>query len=190
MDSGIYRLTFGNQYFYIGKSENIPKRWATHRKNFEQGTHTKKMQQAYDSFGAPEYYVMLECHPDHIDLYESYFIHQCWGPAILNTTKPRRLDPDDEEALGELYDRVTMNGISCMQWGTVAHVQQLERLYKEHEVLQLRVEELEESGVVLPLEAETKMFTLEQLNHQYLTELRRLQHLSWWDRLWNYKVYV
>ena len=190
MDSGIYRLTFGNQYFYVGKSENIPKRWATHRKNFEAGTHTKKMQQAYDTYGAPRYEVLLECHADHIDLYESYFIHQCWGPAILNTTKPRRLDPDDEEALAELYDHVVMNGVSCMQWGTVQHVQQLERLFRECEVLQLRVDQLEESGIVLPQEAAENIEYMQQLNNQYYNELQRLKHLGWWDRLWNYKVYV
>lgn len=188
MDSGIYRLTFGNQYFYIGKSENIPKRWATHRKNFEQGTHTKKMQQAYDSFGPPEYYVMLECHPDHIDLYESYFIHQCWGPAILNTTKPRRLDPDDEEALGELYDRVTMNGTSCMQWGTVQHVQQLEILYQQATAANQRIEQLEESGIVIPEEVQERVDVLREQLRDKNAQINRLMKRTLWQRITNQMV--
>lgn len=50
---GLYKIT--NEYsglFYIGKSVDIYKRWITHKKDFENGTHSGgAFQYDYDVFG-------------------------------------------------------------------------------------------------------------------------------------------
>ncbi len=89
MTSGIYKLIFSDGSFYIGKSNDIPKRWKQHRKSFEQGTHTKSMQAAYSRCGSPSYTIIRECHSDHIDIMENYYIGLHWNSDhILNSTKP------------------------------------------------------------------------------------------------------
>lgn len=83
MDSGIYVLRFPNKYFYIGKSEHIQKRWEQHWKDFEKGTHSRRMQQAYNQYGYPTREVFIRCHPDHCDLYESIAIEYNMSEWVL-----------------------------------------------------------------------------------------------------------
>ena len=44
MASGIYKLTFKSGNFYIGKSNNIDRRWQEHFDKFKKGTAAKNMQ--------------------------------------------------------------------------------------------------------------------------------------------------
>ncbi len=91
MSSGIYKISFGN-LFYIGKSADMEKRWLQHSKALKNNTHINKIQDAYNKFGDPKYSIVFECHPDHIDILEVYFINLLWDDKnILNTTRPRDL---------------------------------------------------------------------------------------------------
>lgn len=197
MDSGIYKITFYDGCYYLGKSENIPQRWKTHAKNFEKRTHTKKMQAAYDRCGEPQYEVVLPVHTDHIDLYESALITLHWGPQLLNTTKPRPMSVQECEHFLQLYDAVTLEGHSIMLYSTASHVEALQDLHNKNQELQddcaeanLRIEQLESKGILLPQEHEDRLYQLQRQNREYKTELTRLKDLDWWDRLFNYKVYV
>lgn len=190
MDSGIYQISFDNGSYYIGKSENISKRWQTHRKNFQQGTHTKKMQEAYNRYGVPEYSVMLLVHPDHVDIYESILIARHWGPHLLNTTKPKPMDLDLQDLYLELYDDITLGDRSCMLHSTAQHVQTLREHHHKLAACEQEITDLREQGLVLPDEIEQQINSLSTRQQQYHTELQRLSKLGWWDRLWNYKVYV
>lgn len=190
MDSGIYQISFCNGCYYIGKSENITKRWQTHSKNFQQGTHTKKMQEAYNSCGPPDYSVMLLVHPDHIDIYESILIDKHWGPQLLNTAKPKPLSPELQDVYLELYDQVNLGEHSCMLHSTAQHMQLLrEHHYKLHDAQQA-LARLQDSGIVLPEDVEAELTGLEEQNALYYSELQRLKNLSWWSRVFHYKVYV
>jgi GIY-YIG catalytic domain len=106
MSSGIYKMTFSDGSIYIGKSADVAKRWAQHSKAFSKGTHTKKLQEAYDSMGSPNYEIIFECHPDHIDILESYFINKYWNDNILNTTCPADLEDQDLKLLSEVNPSV------------------------------------------------------------------------------------
>lgn len=196
MISGIYQITFLDGSYYIGKSENIEKRWKTHKLNFSKGTHTKKMQLAYNQYGPPEYTVLLPVHPDHIDLYEAALINQHWTNKILNTTKPRPMSPQECEQLLELY-RVELNDCSVMFYSTTYHVEAIKQLDADKQaalhkcaVAEDNLGELESEGIVLPHEHQQKLKRLQQENYKYLQELNRLARLSWWQRLVDYKVYV
>lgn len=118
MDSGIYLLTFSDGTYYIGKSDNIPNRWKQHWKDFEQGTHARRMQEAYNRCGPPQAEVFIECHSDHIDLYESLAIHHNWGPRCLNGNKPRRV-PDSERD-------ILLNHGEYIKLSTAQHIEMIE----------------------------------------------------------------
>lgn len=106
MKSGIYTLTFSDGSVYVGKSVDIPKRWAQHTKAMQKGTHTSKIQDVYNKYGVPEYDVIFECHPDHIDILETYFINSYWDDKILNTTRPADIDDLGKEILHNFPDFV------------------------------------------------------------------------------------
>jgi hypothetical protein len=190
MDSGIYKIAFSSGKFYIGKSENIPQRWKTHAKNLQKSTHTKKMQAEYDSCGEPEYTVLLPVHQDHLDLYECVFINHFWSPLILNTTKPRAMVADEISVYLSIYDELEFNGQSVMLHSTLQHITTLREHHHKLSALQAKLDALDSRSIVLPEEAKHALDTLNQKAHGYLQELNRLQKLSWWDRLFNYKVYV
>ena len=93
MASGIYRLNFNNEYFYVGQSVDIDQRWRQHMDKFYKGTAAEKMQLAFNAFGDPNGEVLINCHKDYLDIMETYYIHaQKQFPGCLNTSVPA-LDP-------------------------------------------------------------------------------------------------
>lgn len=188
MNSGIYKLTFANGQFYIGKSENIPKRWKTHETNFVKGTHTNKMQAVYDQYGPPEYRVALRVHPDHIDIYEGIFIATAWGPQLLNTTKPRPIDPQTAEEYLDVYDNLEFNGESCMLYSTLEHCKALRKSYSRWQECDGRVQELKANGVVIPEELDHKLEDLEYQLQAAHNTIHRLKTRTLWQRITNQMV--
>ena len=185
MDSGIYQLTFPNGQFYIGKSENIPKRWKTHSVNFSKGTHTKKMQAVYNEYGPPEYRVVLEVHPDHIDIYESILIAAAWGPQLLNTTKPKPISSEDAGEYLHLYDNFSFNDTSVMLWSTLDQVKTLKKVYLEKLDLEGVLQALRDEGLLLPDEIRDRYHQLEDTIEELQGKVQRLQNRTLWQRLWN-----
>lgn len=62
MTCGIYKLGFaGTDKVYIGKSENIEVRYNKHKWNLENNNSSKKLQEAYDTYGVPELEILTEC---------------------------------------------------------------------------------------------------------------------------------
>jgi FtsZ-binding cell division protein ZapB len=152
------------------------------------------MQEAFNQFGYPSREVLITCHPDHCDLYESIAIRHNMGPKCLNGNQPREVDPNEAEVL--------VNSGEFIKFSTAKHIQLIRENEKKAEeavakkdLLQLRVDELESKGVQTP-EATTyriKTLTAENEYLQYaLTatkkELKRLSELTWFDRLFNYRV--
>ena len=200
MTSGIYKLTFENGQYYIGKSDNIQQRWDTHAKNFIKGTHTKKMQLAYDRHGPPDYEVLLPVHQDHVDIYEGILIQQHWGDQLLNTTRPKLIDPQLAKRYLDAYDSVKIQDQSCMMYSTITHVDGLVQLQRELDQaaetiadLEQQLEDLECEGVVLPHETKQRLEELEDQQHkaqqqitQLTQQLQRWETMTWWQRLWNF----
>jgi group I intron endonuclease len=62
MTCGIYKLEFvGTNKVYIGKSENIEVRYIKHKWNFKNNTSSKKLQEAYNTYGVPKLEILTEC---------------------------------------------------------------------------------------------------------------------------------
>ena len=95
MTCGIYKLTFGNNLCYIGKSNNIESRWFQHNDDMIEGRASKKVQEAYNLYGSPKKEILLKCHCDHIDLMETIFIHKL-KPALNSAPTVFILDKDVE----------------------------------------------------------------------------------------------
>jgi len=197
MISGIYKLTFLSGKFYIGKSENIELRWEQHRASFVKGTHSKKMRCEYELHGPPQYEIILLAHSDHIDIYESIYIQSSWGPECLNGNRPKPITREDARKYLFYYDNLTINDTCVMLHSSLKHLEALEQYHnklqaakREAELWKSDVVELEQRGIKMPK-------TWDKIREQVLSEntsmrnqLRRLQKLGWWDRLFNYRVNV
>lgn len=160
MKSGIYKLTFANGLYYIGKSVDVEKRWDEHRTALLRNKASAKMQSAYKEFGLPKAEVLIECHPDHLDLLEQYFITH--DRPVLNTTKGNSITKEDWELL--MRNRYALN------MSTVDHIKLIE-IYTE--TLKTITESLEQ--VRIEVDELKRKRTEEELN----TELgKKLEHTS------------
>lgn len=97
MTSGIYKLDFGKNNIYIGKSNNVTRRYDEHLESFSKGKASVLLQQAYNKWGRPSMEILCRCHTDHIDLMETCYIYLL-NPN-LNFAKTVEVPNDDREYL-------------------------------------------------------------------------------------------
>lgn len=77
MASGIYILTFkGTDKVYIGQSKYLTTRYMQHKSLFKANKASNKMQAAYNTYGMPEFFILLECCIDDLDKQEALFIQE------------------------------------------------------------------------------------------------------------------
>jgi hypothetical protein len=205
MTSGVYKLTFRNGATYIGKSNNMERRWVEHGTKMEKGTAAKNMQQAFRQCGHASTSVLLECHADHIDIMEAYFIWKL-SPS-LNSAGACFLTIQDANTLEA--------NMHVLKFSTAGHIriiaaEQAEQLNKQVEIDRLNTD-LEELDEVLEKykrirskeELETELGknlarTTTILNNHILqintlnneldlkhAEIDRLRNRSIWDRIFN-----
>jgi hypothetical protein len=193
MASGIYRLTFSSGKYYIGKSLDLETRWKQHFNKFATGKAARPMQLEYDRCGLPETEVIFSCHKDHIDILEELLIEQFKGPDMLNTTYPV-CDLTDEVAIlinrsAELLRTSTFEHLKMIHASQdEINVAKILKEAAEHEVEQLRSEGYIMDSDYIEIVDLANDFKESLLKKK--AELTRLSKLSWWDRLFNYKVYV
>lgn len=71
MTVGIYSLNFiGTTKLYIGQSINIEARYAQHLSKLRLNKANSKLQEAYSTFGIPEYRILIECVPENLNTLE------------------------------------------------------------------------------------------------------------------------
>lgn len=134
MTCGIYKLTFPNGKFYIGKSINIEKRWEQHANDMRSGKHTKKLQNEFNIWDTYIQEVIFECHPDHIDIMEESLIAR--QQPELNGTYPKdRLDCIADAEL-DIF-------LSYLNKGTMIHIEQLHNTKNRVVELEASAEEQE-----------------------------------------------
>jgi hypothetical protein len=193
MASGIYRLTFSSGKYYIGKSLDLETRWKQHFNKFATGKAARPMQLEYDRCGLPKTEVIFGCHKDHIDILEELLIEQFKGPDMLNTTYPV-CDLTDEIAI--LINRSTeLLRISTFEHLKMIHASQdlVDRAELAKETAERALETYKSKGYIIDDDYTDLLELTNEFKNRYFahkTELQRLQKLSWWDRLFNYKVYL
>jgi hypothetical protein len=193
MASGIYRLTFSSGKYYIGKSLDLETRWKQHFNKFATGKAARPMQVEYDRCGLPKTEVLIYCHKDHIDILEELLIDQEKSLDMLNTTYPV-VDRTDEVAILINKSRELLH-LSTLQHLQIIHSAQGEidaADQKQAQAEQL-VEEYRDKGYILDQDYTDAVDAAQGWRDKYREaelELQRLQKLSWFDRLFSYKVYV
>lgn len=190
MASGIYALEFTKGIFYIGKSNDIDRRWKEHTNKFQKGTAAKAMQYAYARYGMPKFIVVCECHEDHIDLMESMYIRNNWCEGILNTTQPAVLSLEQEEVLRD--------NENLLKYSTVTHILTILEYVEERRELEYKVTLAEEKYDWL-LNIDEMSFVQEAMNKVELAntraerkeralqeaclEIERYKNMGFWQRL-------
>jgi hypothetical protein len=77
MTIGIYALVFENtDMVYIGQSDNIERRYSEHLQKLNNGKGSKKLQNAFNSFGTPKFHVLKSCSIDVLDTLEIEYISE------------------------------------------------------------------------------------------------------------------
>jgi len=72
MTIGIYKLNFkGTDKVYIGQSKNIESRFNSHISALRAGYSTKKLLEAYNSFGTPTIEILCECRIEELNDFEN-----------------------------------------------------------------------------------------------------------------------
>jgi hypothetical protein len=151
------------------------------------------MQLEYDRCGLPQTEVIFDCHRDHIDILEELLIDQLKGPDMLNTTYPE-VNRTDEVAI------LINKSRDLLQLSTFEHLELLHRVesrVSEYKAVAHKAESELESMRAEGYIMNSDYVEIVDLATEYKArveaqqaELDRLSKLSWWDRLFNYKVYV
>jgi hypothetical protein len=95
MNSGIYKLTFKSGHYYIGKSADITSRWRQHQDKLCKGMGSVKLQIEFNKYNDYTKEVLFRCHPDHLDIMETYCLNKLDKSKMLNTSFPAPLSDDE-----------------------------------------------------------------------------------------------
>jgi len=186
MPSGIYQLEFETGERYIGQSVDITQRWQQHVISLQKGRASALMQKAYTNSGCelPRASIIIECHPDLLNLYEGMFIN-LWSPE-LNTSVPERRSNEDYDILDKFAR--TKNGMLCSLPSLMDTAFTLQNKYDEacDSLNELEIENIELSSNV-DNAAYIELTKMEQYG-ALVSELKKYKDMvesaSWWNRLW------
>ncbi len=188
MTSGIYKLDWDSGYFYIGKSDDIERRWKQHETSFLKGKHSQAMQRRYNMEGPPNYSIVYEVHSDHIDLVEGMLIEQYISHDLcLNTTKGKYVPDADRAALIESFASLkesTADHLRYMRWITIKNVE-----------VETKLADLEKDGVRIPKqqlqkekEQADQLRFQTQLSKTYKDKIDKLMARGLFQRIFNTTV--
>lgn len=166
MRSGIYKFTFESGFYYIGKSNDIDRRWDEHMSKFVKGTAAQRIQAQYDVCGSPDFEVILYCHEDHIDLMEDIYIEENWMDGfLLNTTRPKRNSYHET--------RILTDNIELLEFSTAEHIEKINELEQSTDDLLLKLVSFKDGTYLEQMELEAYEARYEQ--QECLAELIKVR---------------
>lgn len=182
MISGIYKLVFNNDSYYIGKSNDIERRWKEHNNKFNKGTAAKALQNAFDNHGYPEFHILCECHSDHIDLLESIYISISFGNT-LNSAAPIFVSAEDKGFLLQRQELLTHSTADHLRtlYNQAQKLDVADKKYKKLLNKDKYVKDLVEDLELLELDIEV----LVQKNKKLNQEVHRLKNMGFWERVFS-----
>ena len=183
MTSGVYKLTFRSGKDYIGKSINIDNRYKDHLKAFESRKASAKMQEEYDKWGVPELSIILETHPDHIDILESHLIG--FLRPELNTQVPLGLPKSDLEYILDHRDFLKYSTVNLIRY-CIEKDNQYDKLLMQYEELEANNAVVEDmyNRKLYETEAYQKLKVVETRLNQAIAELAEARRpKSWFSKL-------
>ena len=188
MSSGIYVLKFPSGKYYIGKTSNFSRRWEEHAEKMRKGTAATLVQRAYNEEGFPSANSLFECHPDHAELLEKYYIAGSRGPLMLNSTFPVTGNREELDILNANNE--------TLQSSTAEICQALQDMHRKYALLESKLErqviaseaELKAAKsksktktLVSDLKSEIETLTDDVI--RYSNEVYKLKTLGLWDRI-------
>lgn len=192
MISGIYKLIFKNGDEYIGKSNNIEKRWEEHKSSFYRNKASEKVMKAFHTHGMPEFHILIEAHKDHIDILEAYYI-SCERPS-LNSVIAKCIHDDEFDLLMQNQDLLKLSTVEhiativdsrdnmkeCTDLIAIQRdqIEELRKFRSQEEIEASCYSRLQEEVNMLHAEAEIS----DKIISRLITELEYLE-LPWWKRL-------
>jgi hypothetical protein len=184
MTCGIYKLTFNNEYVYVGKSTNIEERWKQHFINLNKGTASESLQKAFNTYGHPDTNILKQCHPDHLGVLEPLYIHAYSNSLYcLNTNIPTI---SDENITPLILEIINDKYHPILQMSTLEHISkiaELETHVKEVEKDHDDLLELPEINEALGLEVQVSEM---QVNIDKLSKaLENEKNKSFWQKLFS-----
>jgi len=183
MTSGIYSLIFADTYVYIGKSINIENRWKQHLDKMSAGKAAKNVQDAFNKYGMPKASIVVECHPDHIDILETITIEHNKHHSLLNsagTTEVSKLDAD----------LIVKNG-NLITKSTADHIREILNLRNIVSEQASTLEEYNRKGMVIPKDIAVTRTKVTELEAELQTAANAVRYWkaeaqkSWWQRLFS-----
>lgn len=186
MTTGVYKLTFPSGKIYIGKSIDIENRWKQHWDKFSKGKHTKNMQQEFDLYRFYTREVIIECHRDHLDIFEETCIAR--QQPELNGTK-------GEDRLNIAKEHLPLL-LPYFEKSTVEHVAEIHNTKVLLEQANDTIDELKEDLILLShkrsheeLQADIEK-RIEQTKAQCATQVHEIQeafdnyrNLPWYRKI-------
>lgn len=183
MTTGIYSLIFGGTYVYIGKSINIETRWKQHWDKMVKGKAAANVQEVFNRYGEPQASVVVECHPDHIDLLETLVIRHNKHLNLLNSAGTANINEEDGKVLIKNGDLIVKS--------TADHIREIVNLREYVEDREEVISNYKKNGIVLPPDTAKLVKENKDLIKQR-DELIKVNRLlsqeaakSWWQRLFS-----
>lgn len=193
MTSGIYRLNFDNQAYYVGQSQDLEARWKQHADKFLKGKSAKKMQDAYDAYGMPNATILIECHKDYLDIMENYYIaQQKTYPNCLNTTTPPLESNIDYDWLMQNTHMLKFSSIDIIS-DFITTVQQKTELEAKYNAMRRQLDNrfLAAKATAELREGKDENIELVAYNTEKIahieSELARIKSRSFLDRIFNHQ---
>jgi hypothetical protein len=173
MNSGIYKLLFPSGKYYIGQTNNFKRRWEEHFEKMKRGKAARNMQAEYDKWGFPACDVLFECHPDHLNLMEPFFIEGANGPNMLNSSKPITGTAEELEILS--------NNEIALKSSTATICLALRQKHDECTKLFKELQSLKAGTIIPELEHEVNQAYNDIT--RYTNEIQRIKNLNLLDRI-------
>jgi hypothetical protein len=186
MNSGIYLYKFDSGKRYIGQAVDMTARREQHIKKMQTGKHTKLVQQEYDYYGLPSFYVLVDCHPNHLDWMEALYI-DALSPE-LNTVVPNTY----RDALRDVKDQLTpevlnssvptiINKVASLRAKVHISDIQLKRLKADKDTFTERI--LQVAKEKAPAELQEYIQELEATKLNLEKAITGFNELPWWKRI-------
>jgi hypothetical protein len=186
MNSGIYLYKFDSGKRYIGQAVDMSARREQHIKKMQTGKHTKLIQQEYDYYGLPSFYVLADCHPNHLDWMEALYI-DALSPE-LNTVVPNTY----KDALREVKDQLTpellnssvpaiINKVASLKAKIYVSDIQLDKLKAEKNTFSERI--LQVAKEKAPVELQEYVQGLEAKTLKLEKTVDHFTKLPWWRKM-------
>lgn len=207
MTTGIYLLEFSDGTEYVGQAVDIERRWEQHSANMWGNKAAHKMQAAFKKCGLPTFNILVECHKDHLDLLEAYYIQQ--REPLLNTSLPKRLSDwelqmvslnmvqfkesilgiihnlaSEQETINTLETKIEEEHASVLEW--IERYQELTTKRQEDICAELKQEydEFVEEATDRELELDKLLRAFQEAVVELETEIIRLKK-PWWKKIFN-----